>query len=175
MKIDDSDKNTELQHENKPQIGGAPITEEQVERFVQHFERSARRWEVIVYPAMFAFVVLAGYGFFLIYSLTSSIATIATGFEPMTQHMSTMSSSMVTMTKQVTLMSKNMDDMAVKLNTLPDILDNIGQMRASIESMSSSIHRMNDSTHQMNKTMGSMNQSVARPMNFFNQWMPWGP
>ena len=35
-----------------------------MDRFVRVFETSARRWELVIYPAMLAFVVLAAYGFF---------------------------------------------------------------------------------------------------------------
>ena len=41
------------------------------------FMASARRWEMIVYPALFAFIILAAYGFFLIYSLTTDISRVA--------------------------------------------------------------------------------------------------
>ena len=53
-----------------------------MDRFVRVFENSARRWELIVYPAMLAFVVLAAYGFFLIYTLSKDIHTVAKGMDP---------------------------------------------------------------------------------------------
>lgn len=33
------------------------------ERLSKAFETSARRWELIVYPSLFGFILLAGYGF----------------------------------------------------------------------------------------------------------------
>ncbi|MGB5456237.1 MAG: hypothetical protein WBO18_09740, partial [Gammaproteobacteria bacterium] len=39
-------------------------------RLADTFDKSARRWEMVVYPSMFAFILLAGYGFYLIYHLT---------------------------------------------------------------------------------------------------------
>jgi len=36
-----------------------------LERLANTFDSSARRWEMVVYPSLFAFVLLAGYGFFL--------------------------------------------------------------------------------------------------------------
>ena len=38
-------------------------------RLSEVFESSARRWELIVYPSLFAFIILAAYGFYLIYNL----------------------------------------------------------------------------------------------------------
>ncbi|VAW55258.1 hypothetical protein MNBD_GAMMA05-2376, partial [hydrothermal vent metagenome] len=36
-----------------------------LERLANTFDSSAKRWEMVVYPSLFAFVLLAGYGFFL--------------------------------------------------------------------------------------------------------------
>jgi hypothetical protein len=68
---------------------GAAIGSDTMERFVGSFEKSARRWELVVYPAMLAFVVLAAYGFFLVYSLTKDMHTLARSIDPMmSAHMS---------------------------------------------------------------------------------------
>ena len=37
-----------------------------LDNFSRTFEASARRWELVVYPSLLAFIVLAAYGFFLI-------------------------------------------------------------------------------------------------------------
>ena len=50
--------------------------------FAKSFDKSARRWELIVYPSLFAFIILAMYGFFLIYSLTQDIRTMAASIDP---------------------------------------------------------------------------------------------
>ncbi|MDT8281563.1 MAG: hypothetical protein RQ982_01985 [Gammaproteobacteria bacterium] len=39
------------------------VSDDMLERFTRAFEYSARRWELIVYPSLFAFILLAGYGF----------------------------------------------------------------------------------------------------------------
>lgn len=159
----------------------AGFTQEQVERFIKHFERNAKRWEVVVYPALFAFVVLAGYGFFLIYSLTTSIATIANGFDPkMTEHMETISSNMEEMTTQMRLISTTVQEMSEKLDSVPTMQEHVGEMKTSmhgmhvsIERMGHAIHGMSANTNQMSHTIGAMNQNVSRPMSFFNAFAPW--
>ena len=40
------------------------LTNDAMDRFVKVFEASARRWELVIYPTMLAFVILAAYGFF---------------------------------------------------------------------------------------------------------------
>lgn len=37
-----------------------------LDKFSRTFEASARRWELVVYPSLLAFIILAAYGFFLI-------------------------------------------------------------------------------------------------------------
>ena len=75
-----TDKITNIDQQNSNEAGSSrEIFPEgdAMDRFVRVFETSARRWELIIYPAMLAFVVLAGYGFFLIYTLSKDISTLA--------------------------------------------------------------------------------------------------
>ncbi len=48
-----------------------------MDRLSEAFETSARRWELIVYPSLFAFIILAAYGFFLVYSLAKDVHYLA--------------------------------------------------------------------------------------------------
>ncbi|MCP4272315.1 MAG: hypothetical protein GY781_10165, partial [Gammaproteobacteria bacterium] len=56
------------------------------------FTQGAKRWLSIYYTSMFAFVLLAGYGFFLIYSLTSSVGRVADNMDQIVVTMDRMSS-----------------------------------------------------------------------------------
>jgi len=160
---------------------GAAITPGQMERFVQNFEKSSRRWEVVVYPAMFAFVVLAGYGFFLIYSLSGNIAMMARSLDPnMGRHMGSMTASIQNLSEQIQHMSLTIDEMSVKLDSLPPMLGVMQTMNGSVLIMSESVGHMNSSVYtmsinveQMRLAMANMNQNVSRPMSFFNSFAPW--
>ncbi len=153
----------------------------QVERFVQSFERSARRWEIVVYPALFAFVVLAGYGFFLIYSLTNSVASIARSMDPnMGENMAVMAVNISELSKEVKDMSVKMGVITEKMETIPTMPVYMKQMDGSISEINHSITNMNMSiqsialtTEHMRQSMATMNQSVSRPMSFFNTFAPW--
>ena len=48
-----------------------------MDRLSLAFETSARRWELIVYPTLFAFIILAAYGFYLIFSLARDVHYLA--------------------------------------------------------------------------------------------------
>ena len=49
------------------------MTSKAMERFALSFERSARRWEMIVYPAMIVMMLLAGYGFYQVYTVARDV------------------------------------------------------------------------------------------------------
>ena len=122
---------------------GAAISKGQMEQFVKSFQQSTRRWEIIVYPAMFAFVVLAGYGFFLIYSLTGDMRNMAQSMDSdMGEHMESMTKSIIIlaeqvqiMSGQVTAMAGTMTEISVKLDTLPPMLKHMSVIDLSMIEM----------------------------------------
>lgn len=152
-------------------------------RFADAFEAAARRWELIIYPAMLAFVVLAAYGFFLIYTLSKDINILAQGMDPeMGKHLGHISDSVVylsenirTMTRRVHNMSESVEYMSLKM----DSLEHLEPMLVTMSGMNESIGGMNHQMRLMNVTgdamryeVGNMGQSM-RPMNFMNNFVPW--
>ncbi|PLX36879.1 MAG: hypothetical protein C0606_13855 [Hyphomicrobiales bacterium] len=100
-----------------------------LERFVSSFERTARRWEYIVYPGIALVFCLMGYGFYLVYSLTYDIRMIADRFDPkmgvhmahLTESMQTLTSSIEDMTVRVATISTNMETMNAKMDHLENM------------------------------------------------------
>jgi len=113
------------------------------------FRASARRWEMIVYPSLVAFIILAAYGFYLIYSLTKDAHQIAT-------NMTAISNNMLVVSERMVVMS-----------------DTVEAQSASMREMVTSMHNMNVSMNQMRQDMSVMNYNVSRPMNKINSFMPW--
>jgi len=120
-----------------------------LERLADAFLASAKRWEMIVYPSLFAFIILAGYGFFLIYSLTKDAHSMAQDMASISVKMDSISQNMVLMTQTLDSQNASMSDMVV------------------------SMRGMNMSINQIRYDMSIMNQSVSRPMSFMNSFMPW--
>jgi hypothetical protein len=152
---------------------GAAIARSTMERFVEGFEKSSRRWEIVVYPAMAAFILLSIYGFYLIYSLTRDLNLIAA-------NMGSMSANIQIMTSKMDTMDVSMSDMSGKLDTLQPMLSHMQAMDTSMEKMDRSIQGMEYSTRsmsysndQMRHAMQGMNYSVGRPMSIMNSFMPW--
>ncbi|MEK7990071.1 MAG: hypothetical protein VSS52_003630 [Thiotrichaceae bacterium] len=142
---------------------GAAIGRGQMEQFVNSFQQSAKRWEGIVYPALFAFALLAAYGFFLIYSLTGDMRSIARSIDPeMAEHMASMSQNIGDLSKQISMMTLTMNDISLKLDTLPPMLKYMGYMEQAMVRMDESITGMDSSITRMDESMARMDGAINR-------------
>lgn len=120
--------------------------------FAKSFDKSARRWELIVYPSLFAFIILAMYGFFLIYSLTQDIRTMASSIDPqMGLNMGNFSISISNLSDNVALMSTHLEY----------ISDNMETMSVDMQSMAGNMENMTDSINGLDKNVGSMTTQVG--------------
>ena len=161
-----------------------------LERFAKSFEASARRWELVVYPSLFAFIILAAYGFFLIYSLTRDMHTMAQAIDPtMEPHMTVMADSVVQLSESVqsmttrihemadtistmdatvtrmsghiAVMQTDLGDMSTKMNALEPMLANMSEMNQSIGTLNQSVVAMNQAVHAMTVNTGTMSRDMA--------------
>ncbi len=155
-----------VETEEKQETPTVVIDPEAIERFLGNFERSTRRWEIVVYPAMFAFVLLAIYGFILIRSLTSDMHRIAASIDDklnsnivlMNRNIQQMSQEMVTMRKQLQTMSGQMQ-----------ALEQLAPMEEQMRQMNGNMQYLVVSTQRMQSDMAALSWNIARPMS----WMPW--
>jgi uncharacterized protein YoxC len=166
--LDKSESSTEKQ-EIDEQAG--------IERLSEVFESSARRWELIIYPSMFAFVVLAAYGFFLIYRLAGDVHYLAISVD---SHMSVLSNNMQNMSENMGQITTNIRTMTVSLDSMEHKMGALQPILASMESMDKSMQMMNASTRDMTNTtrfmqydMHRLNRNLGKPLSFMNSFMPW--
>jgi hypothetical protein len=150
---------------------------EGIDRLASTFETSARRWELIIYPSLFAFIILASYGFYLVYSLSHDIANMTRSITQLTENVdknmdimagkiTIMSANVNSMTGYVSTMSDSVEHMAVKMN-------NLDTMRITMEQMNVATQSMAHSADSMQNSMGAMNYNIGRPMSQMNSFMPW--
>ncbi len=156
-------------------------------QFARSFEASARRWELVVYPSMLAFIILAAYGFFLIYKLTDDIGKIVVqmddistsmvninqNFSSTTNNMNTVSRHMVKMSgdvEEVTAYMKQMSqDIKEQNQAMGAIVVTMRDLDQSIDSMSYTMYHMGYDTRQMGRSI----DNVSGPMRFMNSFSPW--
>ncbi len=162
-------ENTELTKSEVVGQGG-PLDGMAMERLSHAFETSAKRWELIVYPSMFAFIILAAYGFYLVFSLAKDVHYMAISIDT---NMTVLASNMQSMSDNISLMSGNVRLMATSVESMAADVTTLKPMMTSIESLNQSIRLMTQTTGNMSNDMGNLNRSISRPMGFMNSIMPW--
>ena len=148
-----------------------------LERLANTFDNSARRWEMVVYPSLFAFVLLAGYGFFLIYRLTHDISSLSQSVTRMavivSDVMPRMAKDLNGMTGSMDNMSGDIDGMTTEIGSMSTQMDSLTPMSNNIQSMTHNIGSMNRSVYGMQRDMHGMNRTVSSgPFGMMNDMMP---
>ncbi|EXJ15330.1 hypothetical protein [Imhoffiella purpurea] len=141
-----------------------------IDRLSQAFETSAKRWELIVYPSLFAFIILAAYGFYLVFSLAKDVHYLAISVDT---NMTVMASNMQSISDRMSQMSSDVRTMTVSVDSMARDVNALEPMLVSMQDMDRAIQNMTVSTSSMRQDMAVMNQSISRPMNFMNWFMPW--
>jgi len=145
-----------------------------LERFARIFEESAKRWELVVYPSLIAFIVLAVYGFYLIYSLTSDVASLAKSIDPrMEHHMAAMTVSIERLADTVAVMQASVAAMDSHIEGMSGSVANLEPMLKNMEEMNRTTAAIAASTSQMGRDLAIMNSTVSPAMHNMNKFMPW--
>ncbi len=153
-----------------PSRPAEPLVYDSMDRLSAAFETSARRWELIVYPTLFAFVVLAAYGFYLVFSLTRDVHYLALSVD---SNMTVLASNMQSVSDNMAQLTTNVRTMAVSVESINTKVSTLEPMLANIDSMDRAMRSMTFATHNIGNDMAVMNRQITRPMSFFNGFLPW--
>lgn len=154
---------------------------ESAERFFETFERSARRWERIVYPGLIIVVLMLITGFYMIYKVTQDMQTVVQRFSDpvMITSISDLATDMQQLTKSLSAMSANMDVMTTKVGEMSEdtkvmaaAMDHLASMDRQMTSMNISLGSMGSNMDRMRWDMSVMNRNISRPMNMMNSMIP---
>ena len=141
-----------------------------LERLANSFDTSARRWEMVVYPTLFAFILLAGYGFYLIYHLTHDISVLS---QSVTRMAAIVSDSMPRMTDDIRDMTGSVDNMTGEVSEMSNQMTTLTPMSQNLANMTGTMHDMNRSVYGMQRDIGGMNRTVSGgPFGAMNDMMP---
>jgi uncharacterized protein YoxC len=142
--------------------------------FEQKSEGSDKTMHLIVYPSIFAFVILASYGFYLIQSLASDVNNMAGTMLMMAQsvdrNMESISTTMKDMNDDVGTLTATIRDMS---GDIGDMSSNTKTMVNSIGGMKAATYDMAASTNNMQRDMWSLNQNISTPLSMMNKFLPW--
>lgn len=148
----------------------AQINAYAIDRLSQTFETSAKRWELIVYPSLFAFIILAAYGFYLVFSLAKDVHYLAISVD---SNMTVLASNMQSISDNVGQMSANVRTLSVSVESISRDVNTLEPMLTSMQTMDQAIQSMTFTTAHMRDDMAVMNRSISRPMTFMNRFLPW--
>jgi len=152
---------------------GTLLTEHDVLcRLVTALVQSNRRWQMVMFPLLFGFTLLAGYAFYLVVNLVQDIDTMARAVDVnmgfMSERMAQISRNLDGLTGSVRDISVNLDDltgtvtaMNGKLDTLPPMLDSIRAVDGRIGSVDQSMRSLDARMGTMNGTLHFMNEHMA--------------
>jgi hypothetical protein len=135
--------------------------ERELEAQVQDQQQRSKRLQIVVYPSLVAFIVLAAYGFFLIASLTRDVHSLAGSVAGMA---ATVDRDMAAIAAKMV----DMDSHMVEMNTHMQVMNN------RMELMTANTSQMAAATTGMQRDMWSLNQNVSTPFSMMNQALPWG-
>jgi len=146
-----------------------------------------QRLQLIVYTALFAFIVLAAYGYYLIFNLTHDVHSLSNDVRVMTKAVNNMSHSvntnMVIISSNIIKMQESTQLMAVTVsNTMPPMSDNTTQMTHTaqnvsdrIDGISTNIETMSRGLTAMQQDMWGINRKFSNPAeSMMDGMMPWG-
>ncbi len=145
-------------------------SQDPMERLSDVFETSAKRWEMVIYPMMLGFALMSMYGFYLIFNLAKDIHYLAISVD---SNMTVMSSNMQSMSENFSFIADDMNAMVVNMSSISDKVGTLEPILTNMDSMDNSMRSMTAATNRMTNDMSSMNRTIAKPVNFMNNFMPW--
>ncbi len=163
--------------------------------YMEYLEKATnamRTIRMVVYAGMASFVVLAFYGFFLIYQLTSDAHSAVEHMSVMTRQMqsmtqtlaslqgtiSTMGSTVATMDGHVGAMDGHVGSMSTDMRqinqTMAQMQNSVGHISRNVGMMSQDLTQIGNTVSLMQHSARNLDQSIGPMMGTMNQMMPFG-
>lgn len=143
-----------------------------LDKFSRTFESSARRWELVVYPSLLAFVVLAAYGFYLIYMLTGDVNRLARSMETVVVAIERMSADINAVSGNVAGMSGNLNTIAADVGSGSE---DMNQLLGRLDTINHSVGVMTAPMYHIRNDMGRMRHTMhdaTGPLQMVNGMFP---
>ncbi len=176
-----------LYHKLTTDVDASGFDSETLDERRKDSDVKGQRLQLIVYTALFAFIVLAAYGYYLIFNLTHDVHSLSNDVRQMTRSVNQMSMSVTTnmevISTNIIKMQKSTGLMADTVaRTMPEMSDNTTIMTQTaknvsdrIDGISTNIQTMSVGLVAMQRDMWSMNKTVSNPAeSMFDSMTPWG-
>jgi hypothetical protein len=141
---------------------------------VTTISRALARWERVILPMMLGFILLAGYGFYLIFNLVYDIGMISNNVAQMTM---TVDRNMIAITDELKDMKKDVSNMSSSVHGMHQemikINQEISQVNKSVQQLDAHVGRIDYSAERMSGDLGNLNRNISAPMSTLNNVVPW--
>ena len=157
--------------------------DDELNEAIESFET---RWKYAVFPAMIAFVILAGFGFYLIYGMLQRMEDLAEDINDMSKVMieslPVMQGGVVGMSSRMQWIGEDLRGMrqdvsklsTVIQQTMPNMEGKVGDMSKNISDMTYATSSMATTTQNMGQNLWNMNRNFSKPLSMMRKMMPWG-
>lgn len=149
--------------------------EEELHEFEARQSGISKSLQIIVYPSLVAFVVLAAYGFYLVQALTTDVhrltETIANMSDSVDRNLTNMSGYMNNMNGQMANMASSTESMNQNIAQMTHTTQVMG---GDMRQMNASTQNMAASTYNIQRDMWSMNKNVSKPFKAMGKFLPFG-
>lgn len=135
--------------------------------YLEYLEKAVAAMRVvrlIVYAGLTSFIVLAIYGFVLIYRLTTDVHAVVQQTAVMTQQMQAMARSMANLNQSVASLSEDVGSLR----------STVAEMNGSVAAMTGGVDRMAEAVTLMQHSVRNIDTSVGPAMGAVNRFMPFG-
>lgn len=135
--------------------------------YLEYLEKAAgaiKTLRIIVYAGLGSFILLAAYGFFLIYQLTSDTHRMTEQAVRMTEQMQAI----------VRIMSNMHESVADMRASVTDMRGSIVDMNRTMATMSNTTAQMANTVALMQHSVRNLDQSVGPTAGAINSFMPFG-
>lgn len=138
-------------------------------RHLEHFEAALKAVRLVVFAGMTSFIVLAIYGFLLIYRLTTDVHVLVGQTAIMTQQMQAMTRSMANLHQATASMAT---DMSAVRQDMSRISDEMTVMTGRMVGMETSVARMSESVTLMQHSATNLDRGMSPMLGTMNRMMP---
>jgi methyl-accepting chemotaxis protein len=137
----------------------------------ESLESMETRWKYAVFPAMIAFIILAAFGFYLIYGMLQRMEDLSHNVYRMTEVIHT---SMPSMQNDMTHMANNIGQINTTIQqNFPSLSNNVSSISNDMKDMSHSTTSMAGTTHNLSQNVWELNNNVSKPLSLMNNMIPW--
>ncbi len=138
--------------------------QEEADEAIHAIESFEVRWKFVVFPALVAFVILASFGFYLIFGILHRMDSLSTDVGKMTQ----------VIERAFPIITDDMHQMTqAVVISIPALQKDVAVMSAEVKQMSSATTSIATSTQNMGQNMWEVNKNISTPLSIMNTMIPW--